>query len=192
MRVLIVVFSIGAFVSGCSLLQEKPTPVPEKKEPITVIVEETPKITEATLKVSIIARQNINPNLEGIASPVELKLFQLKENTAFDQAEFLSLYTNEQAILKTAMISSHDLSGIFPNEKSKVTFSLHPDTKYLAVVAGFSNFYDAKNKAIYKLDGLINTEVTIFIDGINVGITTLSQDFLVKRNEDYQPINIWE
>jgi type VI secretion system protein VasD len=74
-------------LSGCGLFgkKEKPPPPPPPPEPTRVIIE-----FEVT--------GDINPNSEGRASPLYLRIYQLKAYSVFEKADFFSLYDKDDQI----------------------------------------------------------------------------------------------
>ncbi|MEW4466109.1 type VI secretion system lipoprotein TssJ, partial [Vibrio cholerae] len=81
--------------------------------------------TAPLLMVEVIASTNINPNLEGKPSPVEVRVYQLKDSEAFNQADFLQLYSDEQGTLKAAMIATRHLPSTLPGESKRTSFNLN-------------------------------------------------------------------
>ncbi|HDL9482348.1 TPA: type VI secretion system lipoprotein TssJ [Vibrio cholerae] len=131
--------------------------------------------TAPLLMVEVIASTNINPNLEGKPSPVEVRVYQLKDSEAFNQADFLQLYSDEQGTLKAAMIATRHLPSTLPGESKRASFNLNAETKFVGIVVGFADFREAKNKAIYQIQKSESTSIQISLDGINVTVTSGEQ-----------------
>lgn len=101
----------------------------------------TPKPT--IVKVSLHAQPNVNPDARGRASPVVLKFYELKSVTAFDAADFFSIFDNEQKTLGTELITS-EVFQLRPGDKLELDRPLNTDTRYLAVVAAFRDLEHAQ------------------------------------------------
>ncbi|MGB0894596.1 MAG: type VI secretion system lipoprotein TssJ [Parashewanella sp.] len=123
------------------------------------------------LIIDITAANNINPNVKGKASPVEVRIYQLMDSEAFSRADFLQLYTDEQGVLKTGLLSSRHLRIILPGEHRRQVIPLMAETQYIAVIAGFADYREAKNKALYKPIKLGSTAISIALDGLNLSVT---------------------
>lgn len=121
--------------------------------------------------VNIEAAGNINPNVDGLASPLEIRIYQLQDSEAFNQAGFIDLYNDDQGVLKADLLSKRNLDSVLPNEKRQIVLSLISGTQFVAVVAAFANYREAKNKAILMVQAGIPIIIDAQIDGINVSIT---------------------
>ena len=129
----------------------------------------TPKLF---LKIS--ASTNINPNYTGEPRPLELQIYQLKNDQAFNQASFAQIYTTPQDVLKSEIVLERSLASIFPGQEIVVTMPLAKGTQYIGIIAGFSKSYEAKNKVIYKLDNIIEANLHLKIDGININVSRMT------------------
>lgn len=121
--------------------------------------------------VNIEAAGNINPNVDGLASPLEIRIYQLQDSEAFNQAGFIDLYNDDQGVLKADLLSKRNLDSVLPNEKRQIVLSLISGTQFVAVVAAFANYREAKNKAILMVQAGMPIIIDAQIDGINVSIT---------------------
>lgn len=119
---------------------------------------------------NIEAANNINPNIDGLASPLEVRIYQLQDSEAFNQANFIDLYNDDQSVLKAGLLSKRNLASVLPNEKRQIFLPLVNGTKFIAVVTAFSNYREAKNKAILSVQPGLPIIIDIRIDGINVSI----------------------
>lgn len=128
------------------------------------------------LTVELTTQNNINPNVNGEASPLELRIYQLSDNDAFDQATFLQLYSDDQSALKSGLISTRHLQSILPGESRTENFPLSLETKYIAVLGAFANYREAKSKAIYKVDQFGLVTVYVSVDGINISISGAKEE----------------
>lgn len=121
--------------------------------------------------VNIEAAANINPNVDGLASPLEIRIYQLQDSEAFNQAGFIDLYNDDQGVLKADLLSKRNLDSVLPNEKRQIVLPLISGTQFVAVVAAFANYREAKNKAILMVQPGMPIIIDAQIDGINVSIT---------------------
>jgi type VI secretion system protein VasD len=76
-----------------------------------------------SIETTLVGGPNLNPNLEGRASPVVVRLFELKRTAAFEAASFSALFdrpkealgddliSQEEFVLRPGEIRHHDRSG---------------------------------------------------------------------------------
>jgi type VI secretion system protein VasD len=96
-----------------------------------------PKIVEPTnLVITIAARSDVNPDIRGRASPLSLRLFELKSATAFQTADFFALYDRDQATLGGDMLGREELI-VRPGETQSITRKANPDTRLVGIIAAF-------------------------------------------------------
>jgi type VI secretion system protein VasD len=107
---------------------------------------------EPTLHLSVIAEPALNPESSGAASPVVLRVYQLRARDAFDRAMFFELYEHESAVLGSAMLSQTVLT-VRPGERLNIERSLDPATSAVAVMAAYRQIDDATWRAVVDLKG---------------------------------------
>ena len=61
-----------------------------------------------TVSASLQAGAGVNPDLRRRASPIVVRVYELKSAAAFDGADFVSLYERDQATLAAEMVESCD------------------------------------------------------------------------------------
>ena len=127
--------------------------------------------TAPRLIVKVTADKNINPNIKGEASPVAIRIYQLADSEAFDQATYIQIFSREQGVLKAGMLSKRYLPSILPGETRQQVFILNPETKFIGVIANFADYREAKNKAIIQPLTLNGAVINIHLDGINLTVT---------------------
>ncbi|ELA9196628.1 type VI secretion system lipoprotein TssJ [Vibrio sp. Vb2110] len=123
------------------------------------------------LVVNIKAASNINPNVEGKPSPVELRIYQLTDSQAFNQADFIQIYNDEQGLLKAELLLARQLASVLPGESRQEILPMAAGSKYIGVIAGFADYREAKNKVIYKPLIVSSAAINIEIDGINLSVS---------------------
>lgn len=148
-------FVINALLTGCSLWGQ-------------------PEIPQLVLHIN--AASNINANVEGIPSPLELKVYQLTDSQAFALADFMQIFSDDQGVLKAELLLARQLSSMLPGERRKEVIPLAANTKFIGIIAGFADYREAKNKAIYqaiagKAMAGSTMVVNIEIDGINLSVS---------------------
>ena len=96
----------------------------------------TPK--PVIIKVSLHAKLNVNPDSHGRASPVVVKLYELKSVAA--------VFDSEQKTLGTELLNS-EVFQLRPGEKLELDRPLHLDARHVAAVAAFRDLEHAQWRA---------------------------------------------
>jgi type VI secretion system protein VasD len=103
-----------------------------------------PRIVAITLESSA----DLNPDSDGRASPVVLRLYQLSSTDDFLNAEFVALYRNDAATLGRALIAKKELA-VLPGEHSTIKLELAGDARSLGVLVAYRDI----DHATWRLTG---------------------------------------
>ncbi len=137
-------------LSGCATISE-----PEDK---TIL---------ATL--AVIADPNLNPAVDGRASPIVIRIYQLNQTARFDNSDFFALYENDQAVLADELQVRTELE-IKPDEKYRNQLEIKPDTRFIAVLAAFRDLDNSQWKAIANFSPDDNQALTVYVNKNSVEI----------------------
>jgi type VI secretion system protein VasD len=116
----------GALVGGCA---SAPAPPP----PATPVV-----LDPVTLQVTLIASDDVNPDLRGRASPLAVRIVELRSRSAFDAADFFSLYEREQQTLGTELLAKEQYI-LRPGDTQGYTRKAQSEARFLGVVAAYGD-----------------------------------------------------
>jgi type VI secretion system protein VasD len=117
-----------------------------------------PKPTVA--QVDLKAAMTINPDVDGSAKPLRLRLYELKSVSAFNGADFYSLYKNDKTVLAEDLLMREEIE-VDPGMNKMFSRKLDADTKYLAVFAPFHAWEKAKWGASVEMPPNTSTLVAI-------------------------------
>lgn len=115
----------GLIVVGCG------SPQPAAPPPATPVA-----LDPVTLQVTLIATDDVNPDNRGRASPLSVRIYELRSRSAFDAADFFSLYEREQATLGTELLAKEQYI-LRPGDTQGYTRKAQAETRFLGVVAAF-------------------------------------------------------
>jgi type VI secretion system protein VasD len=121
----------------------------------------------ATLNATLVAAAGVNPDARKRPSPVVVRVFELKAPTLFEQADFVSLYEKDQAVLAAELVSREEFT-LRPGETKPLTKPLSPDTKFIGVMAAFRELERARWRAVVPVVAGKKNVVAIDLDGIVV------------------------
>jgi len=110
---------------------------------------------------------DINPDEQGRASPLFIRMYQLKAKKMMKKADFIELYERDKEMLGADLISSHKLKRFKPGESRAELFVLDKKTHYVALYAEFFNFRESRYKLIIPVvaNNVFRDSVTIRVTG---------------------------
>lgn len=130
-----------------------------------------PKTTP--LRFILQADDEINPNVNNEASPVVLRIYELKALNAFSQANLFELLDNDTAVLGADMVGKREIE-IKPGEKQAFERATPADTRYIGVIAGFRVIDQATWRASIPItpekSGAVVVKVTA--QAVSIAMTT--------------------
>lgn len=150
----ILLLVVLTMLSGCGFFKKKPPPPPP--EPTRVVLE-----FETT--------GDINPNLEGRASPLVLRIYQLKSYSAFSKADFFSLYEKDDQLLGGDLIKKEEII-LKPAEKRTIHHKIPDDTRAIGLLGAFRNYEEAEWRAIAGVHPNITNVINIHVSGIKLTV----------------------
>lgn len=121
------------------------------------------------LQATIEATRDVNPDQSGRPSPVVVRFYVLRSNSAFERADFFALFDQDAATLGNEMISSEQLN-LSPGEKRPIEKELADDAQYIGVMAAYRDFGSAKWRSTYALTPKRKNEVAITVGSQAVSI----------------------
>jgi type VI secretion system protein VasD len=97
------------------------------------------------IKGDIVAAAGLNPSVTQRPSPLRLRLYELKSATAFNQADFMALYQQDQTALGADLVAREEFV-LQPGESKPLTRALAPETR----VIGFVAIYRDLERAVWR------------------------------------------
>ncbi|USH05381.1 type VI secretion system lipoprotein TssJ [Grimontia kaedaensis] len=101
--------------------------------------EALPKDQPTTVTFSLVATQKVNPNISGDATPIEVQIFELEDDSMFLASGFDQLAGDAEAALKSNYVDHRDFSLIPGQFKFIDHFEIDEATRYISVMARFSD-----------------------------------------------------
>ena len=110
-----------------------------------------PTIKEQTrIVLNIKATDNVNPDDKDRAAPVQVRIYELKNDTAFNATDFYSLQDNDKAVLGDDLLASDEFI-LRPGETKTLHRRSNPATTVIAVLAGYRSLAKSKWRDSYRL-----------------------------------------
>lgn len=89
----------------------------------------------------------VNPDAQGRASPVFVRLYQLKDAGAFNNASYEALQAQEAATLGDSVIAREELP-LAPGATRELQLKIEPQTRFIGVIADFRDIPNARWRAV--------------------------------------------
>lgn len=114
-----------------------------------------PKPVKARL--SIAAAANANPDADGRPSPVVVRVYQLKDDAAFGNADFFAIFDKEEATLAGSLVGREEFV-LAPGDKRTEEFGVSREAKFVGVAAAFRDIRNSQWRVLQPAPkkGLVN------------------------------------
>ncbi len=99
---------------------------------------EAKKCEVQMVSLSIIASPIINPTVDGEPRPVQMRIYQLKDDVRLQGATFEQVWKDDAAALPSDIIKRDDLF-VYPNTRTDVKFDRDPSAQHVVGAALFRN-----------------------------------------------------
>lgn len=102
------------------------------------------------LELFIEASDRLNPDPQGRAAPILLRIYELKSADVFQEADFFALYLRDRATL-TGDVLMVDQFILRPGQVQVLHRHSNPESRYIGVVAGYRDLPNSTWRALYRL-----------------------------------------
>ena len=127
--------------------------------------------------VTLNADAGINPNDDGKASPVVVRVYELKGLKAFNNAEYFAIMDDEAKALGDELIASAEYE-LTPGQQQEYDRDISAEATHVGVIAGFRNIQSAKWRDSLQLKQEEKNEFVIFVTSQSVRIEKLRKRIL--------------
>ena len=125
----------------------------------------TPPPKPTIIGVRLLADDTINPSLVGVASPVTVRLYVLKDDTNFMQSDFQTLWSQDAQILGPSMVSKKEIV-VPPNGNIPVKEEAPPDATLVGAIAAFRTIDQAQWRTTIGLKPSLVNDVQLNLVGL--------------------------
>ncbi|QFT53202.1 type VI secretion system lipoprotein TssJ [Microbulbifer sp. THAF38] len=98
---------------------------------------------DTSVELSVDIRKDVNPDDDGRASPVVVRVFMLADDRQFAREDFLNLYENAESRLGNDLLDTVILKEFAPGEQRVEELPLTPEVKYIGLLAEFVQYQKA-------------------------------------------------
>lgn len=111
---------------------------------------EPPAREPSKLNLSIQTDSDINLDEKGRAAPLKVRVYELKSDIAFQEADFFSLQSNEKTILGSDLLAKDEYI-LRPATTEAIHRKSLPNTTTIGILAAYRNLPQSTWRAVYKL-----------------------------------------
>ncbi|WP_097460392.1 type VI secretion system lipoprotein TssJ [Mangrovitalea sediminis] len=106
-----------------------------------------PPYTELDIKASA----DTNPNIQGQASPVVVRVYELGAKDVFQNSGFFPLFSQDKSVLGPDLLKKSEFE-LRPTETKVIHRELNPATRYLGIVVAYRDIGNANWRAVIPVD----------------------------------------
>jgi len=132
---------------------------------------------DTSVELSVNIREDVNPDDDGRASPVVVRVFMLADDRQFAREDFLNLYENAQSRLGKDLLDTIILKEFAPGEQRVEALQLTPDVKYIGLLAEFVQYQQADALLVLPITDHKKNEFRVALADIRIG----TPDDIAKR-----------
>ena len=101
-------------------------------------VKEGKKCELQVVSLTIVASSLINPTIDGEARPVQMRIYQLKDDIKLQAASFEQIWKEDSSVLGPDIVKRDDVF-VYPNTRTDVKFDRDPNAGHIVGAALFRN-----------------------------------------------------
>lgn len=105
---------------------------------------------QTRLELRIEAAENVNPDEKGRAAPIQVRIYELKNDNAFTSADFYTLQDNDKSVLGNDLLVSDEFI-LRPGEIKTIRRRTNPETTVIGVLAGYRSLTRSQWRETYRL-----------------------------------------
>lgn len=131
---------------------------------------------DTDLQIAFNVDSDTNPDDTNKASPVFIRLYELKSTKMFNKADFIDLYENDKDILGADLVKVQKIKRLMPGEYRDDSFVLDKETQYVALYAEFLKYHDAEYRVVIPVtrNNIISTLARVSLSGNSISLLNKS------------------
>jgi type VI secretion system protein VasD len=136
----------------------------------SVTLDQIMKPSPTEMEVQLSATNDVNPDPDGKASPIVVRVYELKTLAAFDNQGFFDLYDNDTDLLGDDL-QVRDEFDLSPEETISFERELKEGSRFIAVIAAYQDLDNATWRASAELPPNETTKLFIEVGRLEVKIS---------------------
>lgn len=119
------------------------------------------KVTK--LDLTLTASDQLNPDIDGRPSPIVVRLMELKNPVAFENADFFSLYERGKESLSPDLVASEELE-LRPGETRQLKLSVNDGSRYVGVLAAYRDLPETRWRYVVMVTPVQHTHADLRLE----------------------------
>lgn len=111
-----------------------------------------PEDRPSRVDLSMLASDDMNPNVEGAGTPLRFQILQLKDDSMLMSADHRQLQEDLEQALGTNYLAHDDFTLLPGQFKFYEPFEVEEDTRYIGIIAFYADPNQAQWKKVVKID----------------------------------------
>ena len=107
--------------------------------------------TKTKLDLTVNTSSDLNPDQSGRPSPVVVRLYSLVSPTLFENADFVSLYQNDQAVLGADFLRKEE-KDFQPSEKFSAQLDFNEKANFIGIMVAYQDIEQANWRLTLPLE----------------------------------------
>ncbi len=100
--------------------------------------------------LDIVAARDTNPDAQGRAAPIVVRVYELKTDDVFNSADYSSLQKKDKTLIADSIVVRDEFQ-LRPGEHKAIRRKVDPATKVLGVLAAYRDLPNSVWRAVYEL-----------------------------------------
>jgi type VI secretion system protein VasD len=118
---------------------------------------------DTPVSISLEAVHELNSGTEGIATPVRVRFYELKNTASFERADYFALADGAPAVLGADLIEQDEV-WVRPDEHLRIQRTLNSATRHLGVMVGYRDIDQAQWRAVVAIAPQHSQEIVITLN----------------------------
>ncbi len=148
---------------------------------------------DTSVALNLDVQSDVNPDSDGRASPVVVRVFMLADDRQFSREEFLNLYESAESRLGKDLIDTVILKEFAPGEQRIEELPLTPEVKYVGLLAEFVQYQRADALMLLPITDHRKNDYAITLAGTSIASTealNMRQRAAASRDEKGKTVTI--
>jgi type VI secretion system protein VasD len=122
---------------------------------------------DTDLKIEFLVEADINPDESGVASPLFVRMYELKAEKIMKKADFIDIFERDKEVLGADLVGMHKLKPFRPGESRSELFVLNKNTKFVGLYAEFLDFKESSFKLVIPVvtNNVFKNSATVSVTG---------------------------
>ena len=123
---------------------------------------------ETTAEIEFVTAEDINPDTDGRASPLVIRLFKLADSRQFQLETFLTLYEDAGNRLGKDLLDTIILKEFIPGETRIEQLKLTPDVRFIGLMAEYVQYDNANSMLLLPIESHSKNRIRVHIEKLEL------------------------